>query len=199
MRNIIAFYDLARHAVESTAQSENKITWAIIRDQLGDQLYKLSSMKFKVRIVFFTMIQKESALTWWDFMCVCLQTHHLTWIKVHLSLVEGIVNIPFSFYLCMCYKLLVGRTMVKYTKSLACGKSVMEEGNIRQNMVWQREVNKGWIKCSLIHKIKQVVVLDNADSLPCFQDPVKDGEAKIRADFDELLEEMQTKFRNLED
>lgn len=52
MRNIIAFYDLARHAVESTAQSENKITWAIIRDQLGDQLYKLSSMKFKVRIVF---------------------------------------------------------------------------------------------------------------------------------------------------
>ncbi|XP_025100629.1 V-type proton ATPase catalytic subunit A [Pomacea canaliculata] len=77
MRNIIAFYDLARHAVESTAQSENKITWAIIRDQLGDQLYKLSSMKFK--------------------------------------------------------------------------------------------------------------------------DPVKDGEAKIRADFDELLEEMQTKFRNLED
>lgn len=155
------------------------------------------------------MIQKESALTffcfekiydtvhiirWWDFMCVCLQTHHLTWIKVHLSLVEGIVNIPFSFYLCMCYKLLVVRTM-----SLACGKSVMEEGNIRQNMVWQREVNKGWIKCSLIHKIKQVVVLDNADSLPCFQDPVKDGEAKIRADFDELLEEMQTKFRNLED
>lgn len=55
MRNIIAFYDLSRHAVESTAQSENKITWAIIRDQLGDQLYKLSSMKFKVRIVFFLL------------------------------------------------------------------------------------------------------------------------------------------------
>ena len=31
------------------------------------------------------------------------------------------------------------------------------------------------------------------------QDPVKDGEAKIKADFDELMEEMQTKFRNLED
>lgn len=59
MRNIIAFYDLARHAVESTAQSENKITWAIIRDQLGDQLYKLSSMKFKVRIVFLLWSKKK--------------------------------------------------------------------------------------------------------------------------------------------
>jgi len=48
MRNIIGFYDMARHAVESTAQSENKITWAIIREQLGDVMYKLSSMKFKV-------------------------------------------------------------------------------------------------------------------------------------------------------
>ena len=48
LRNIILFYDLSRHAVESTAQSENKITWAIIRDQLNDVLYKLSSMKFKV-------------------------------------------------------------------------------------------------------------------------------------------------------
>ncbi|EYC20589.1 hypothetical protein Y032_0021g294 [Ancylostoma ceylanicum] len=43
----IAFYDLARHAVESTAQSENKVTWAIIRDHMGDLLYQLSSMKFK--------------------------------------------------------------------------------------------------------------------------------------------------------
>lgn len=47
LRNMIAFYDMARHAVESTSQSENKITWAIIRDQMGDILYKLTSMKFK--------------------------------------------------------------------------------------------------------------------------------------------------------
>lgn len=77
LRNMIAFYDMSRHAVETTAQSENKVTWAIIRDQMNDVLYKLSSMKFK--------------------------------------------------------------------------------------------------------------------------DPVKDGEAKIKQDFDELMEEMQTKFRNLED
>ena len=31
------------------------------------------------------------------------------------------------------------------------------------------------------------------------QDPVKDGEAKIKADFNELAENMQTQFRNLED
>lgn len=35
---------------------------------------------------------------------------------------------------------------------------------------------------------------------PCvLQDPVKDGEAKIKADFDQLLEDMSAAFRNLED
>lgn len=48
LRNMIAFYDLARHAVETTAQSEKKITWNDIRTNLGDILHQLSSMKFKV-------------------------------------------------------------------------------------------------------------------------------------------------------
>lgn len=39
---------MARHAVESTAQSDNKITWAMIREHMGEILYKISSMKFKV-------------------------------------------------------------------------------------------------------------------------------------------------------
>lgn len=47
LSNIVSFYDMARHAVESTAQSENKITWALIRENMGDTMYKLSSMKFK--------------------------------------------------------------------------------------------------------------------------------------------------------
>lgn len=47
LSNMIAFYDMARHAVESTAQSDNKITWAMIREHMGDTLYKISSMKFK--------------------------------------------------------------------------------------------------------------------------------------------------------
>ena len=32
-----------------------------------------------------------------------------------------------------------------------------------------------------------------------FKDPVKDGEEKIKKDFEELQEQMQTAFRNLED
>lgn len=32
-----------------------------------------------------------------------------------------------------------------------------------------------------------------------FQDPVKDGEAKIKSDFDQLHEDLQQAFRNLED
>jgi len=47
LNNLIGFYDSARHAVESTAQSENKITWATIKDHMGSILYELSSMKFK--------------------------------------------------------------------------------------------------------------------------------------------------------
>ncbi|RXM97322.1 V-type proton ATPase catalytic subunit A [Acipenser ruthenus] len=47
LQNMIGFYDLARQSVERTAQSENKITWAAIREGLGGVLYKLSSMKFK--------------------------------------------------------------------------------------------------------------------------------------------------------
>ena len=47
LRNIIGFYDMARHAVETTAQSEHKITWGTIREAMGDTMYQLSSMKFK--------------------------------------------------------------------------------------------------------------------------------------------------------
>lgn len=47
LKNIIAFYNLAKHAVESTAKSENKITWNAIREHMNEILYELSSMKFK--------------------------------------------------------------------------------------------------------------------------------------------------------
>ncbi|XP_010213719.1 PREDICTED: V-type proton ATPase catalytic subunit A-like, partial [Tinamus guttatus] len=48
LHNMVTFYELARHAVESTAQAEHRVTWATIRENLGDILYKLSSMKFKM-------------------------------------------------------------------------------------------------------------------------------------------------------
>ncbi|CAH3105525.1 unnamed protein product [Porites lobata] len=47
LSNIVAFYDMARHAVETTAQSDNKITWAVIKENMGQTIYQLSSMKFK--------------------------------------------------------------------------------------------------------------------------------------------------------
>ena len=50
LRNIVAFYDLSRHAVETTAQSDNKITWNVIREALSQIMYQLASMKFKVMI-----------------------------------------------------------------------------------------------------------------------------------------------------
>ncbi|CAG8463372.1 7202_t:CDS:10 [Ambispora leptoticha] len=44
LKNMIGFYTAATHAVEVT---NNEITWAKIREQMGDLLYKLSSMKFE--------------------------------------------------------------------------------------------------------------------------------------------------------
>ena len=51
LKNIVAFYDLARHSVESTAQSDNKITWNVIREAMSQIMYQLASMKFKVKIL----------------------------------------------------------------------------------------------------------------------------------------------------
>lgn len=48
-RNIVTFYNLATNAVEATAQTDNRITWATIKEQMNDIIYALSSMKFKVR------------------------------------------------------------------------------------------------------------------------------------------------------
>ncbi|TKR80357.1 hypothetical protein L596_014442 [Steinernema carpocapsae] len=47
LKNMIAFYELARNAVEATAQNDSKVTWNTIREEMGDMLYELSSMKFK--------------------------------------------------------------------------------------------------------------------------------------------------------
>ncbi|GIY45433.1 v-type proton ATPase catalytic subunit A [Caerostris darwini] len=46
MRNMMAFYDLSMNAVQSTAQSEVRITWSVIREAMDSILYELSSMKF---------------------------------------------------------------------------------------------------------------------------------------------------------
>lgn len=47
MRNVIAFYDMSKQIVNRTAQSDNRVTWQIIKDSMGNILYELSSMKFK--------------------------------------------------------------------------------------------------------------------------------------------------------
>ena len=46
---VFSFYDQAKHAVEATSHSENKVTLATIKEHLGDLMYELSSMKFQVR------------------------------------------------------------------------------------------------------------------------------------------------------
>lgn len=48
LNNIIGFYNMAQQAVERTSQSDNKITWAIIKEQLGDSIVELTRMKFQV-------------------------------------------------------------------------------------------------------------------------------------------------------
>uniref|UniRef100_A0A8U7NYJ0 H(+)-transporting two-sector ATPase n=1 Tax=Corvus moneduloides TaxID=1196302 RepID=A0A8U7NYJ0_CORMO len=47
LQNLVTFYDLARGAVEGAGPEEHRVTWATIREGLGDILYRLSAMKFK--------------------------------------------------------------------------------------------------------------------------------------------------------
>ena len=103
MRNIIGFYDMARHAVESTAQSDNKITWSIIREHMGDVMYKLSSMKFKVRPSYRLWLKMSRNYLW--YWCwkprVCLGQSLLPLISAPLAhlLLYLIVSVTFSFSL----------------------------------------------------------------------------------------------------
>ena len=58
MKNLIAFYELASQAVDSTAQlePERRILWATIRDRFGGDnglLHELTSMKFKARSLYY--------------------------------------------------------------------------------------------------------------------------------------------------
>lgn len=48
LSNIVAFYNMAQQVVEHTSQSDNKITWGIIKDNLGELITKLSRMKYLV-------------------------------------------------------------------------------------------------------------------------------------------------------
>jgi len=45
LRNIIHFYNEAQKAVERSV--EKKVTWALIKEQMGDIIYKITSMKFE--------------------------------------------------------------------------------------------------------------------------------------------------------
>ena len=46
LRNIISFYDLATGIIEATSRRDKKITWEIIKETMGEIIYRLSSMKF---------------------------------------------------------------------------------------------------------------------------------------------------------
>lgn len=47
LNNIVTFYNLAQQSVERTQQSENKVTWAMIRESCSDVIFKLTRMKFE--------------------------------------------------------------------------------------------------------------------------------------------------------
>lgn len=49
LRNMVGFYNMAQQAVEKGGNHEaSKVTWAVIRDQLGDNIHQLTRMKFCV-------------------------------------------------------------------------------------------------------------------------------------------------------
>jgi len=47
LRNIITFYSLAQKAVEQNANSDRKVSYTHIKNQLNDLIFKITSMKFQ--------------------------------------------------------------------------------------------------------------------------------------------------------
>lgn len=78
LTNMVAFNDLARHAVETTSQSENKITWTIIKENMGEILYRLSSMKFKVSLCVVLRVLSRPP-RWTDLMLASDYQINFTW------------------------------------------------------------------------------------------------------------------------
>ena len=48
LRNMISFYNQAREVCEATANSDKKVTLAVIKEQMSDIIYEITSMKFEV-------------------------------------------------------------------------------------------------------------------------------------------------------
>ena len=113
LKNMMAFFDLARHAVESTAQSDNKITWATIRDHLGDVLYKLSSMKFKVG----RLEVKVKFIVRGDSIIDHLITKHVMYIVTLLSFVQFFKNVPHTSTPVMLLTLIIMTIILKIKKN----------------------------------------------------------------------------------
>ncbi|GBP12127.1 V-type proton ATPase catalytic subunit A isoform 2 [Eumeta japonica] len=58
--------------------------------------------------------------------------------------------------------------------------------------------DKNFRVCALRTKVKEILQ-EEEDLSEIGKDPVKDGETKIKADYEQLHEDMQQAFRNLED
>ena len=70
LQNIVMFFNMAQQAVEHTSQSDNKITWATIKDNLGDVIHQLTRMKFLVRLP--TVFVHVEFLKWHCvYTCLC--------------------------------------------------------------------------------------------------------------------------------
>ena len=50
---------MAQQAVEHTSQSDNRITWATIKDNMGDIIHQLTRMKFLVCMNMYNIIHSS--------------------------------------------------------------------------------------------------------------------------------------------
>ena len=92
LQNIVTFFNMAQQVVEHTSQSDNKITWAIIKDSMGDIIHQLTRMKFLV-CTQFTCMGIHCVL---HFVCMCLLR------------VMGVIGVLFLSFFCSFFNLIFG-------------------------------------------------------------------------------------------
>lgn len=70
---------------------------------------------------------------------------------------------------------------------------------IKLSKAFKKKKVKNWLAKKFRMSKKCLQKIQNVNLFSLYQDPVKDGEAQIKADYEQLHEDIQQAFRNLED
>ena len=210
---MILFHDLAMHAVESTAHSENKITWNMIHDRMRSTMYELTKMKFMVSHAIYIVHKSCVAYT-----CKVLhvQVHVMYTCKytsctrhVHVMYTSCTLHVHVMYTSCTRHVHVQVHVMyTSCTRASTRHVHVMYTSCTRHVHVMHTSCTRasfGYLHVQISIKIFSLLPwsgdckIKDLDVINLLQDPKADGEEKILKSYAELAEKLREEFRSFDD